>query len=422
MLDKKNFCIQPWIHFASYNSGEVPLCCVAKPEVGLNLNNQSPIMIWNSENFKKARISFLNGERISQCSTCWSEEDSGIVSHRQIENKLWINNLGQEFVENLIKNTKEDGSVDTNPITLDLRIGNTCNLQCVMCRPMDSSKWLNDSKKLSEILVYPTAKSDWAFKANSIDDTKMFDWFHLEHNQESLQYLAPDIKHIIFGGGEPLLIKDHEAFIKYLVDTGDCEHIVLRYHTNATVLKDKFFDLWKKFKGVELSLSIDDWAERNEYVRYPADWATIYENLKILDNSPNNIKVNILTTVHAMNVYNLPNFAMKLVDQKFKKIGVKHFGLFYVGFTHWPKYLSLTVLPKEIKKQIINHWESFDFLNQHVFWQKRIKSQLDLMNSQDNSHLFLDLLDYIEKLDSIRPIKFKDVYNDYYNILRNHYE
>ena len=40
MFDKENFCIQPWIHLATWNDGSVPLCCIATPEYDLNLNVQ----------------------------------------------------------------------------------------------------------------------------------------------------------------------------------------------------------------------------------------------------------------------------------------------------------------------------------------------------------------------------------------------
>lgn len=177
MNSKPNFCIQPWIHLASYNDGSVPLCCVATPEHGINLNTHTPVQIWNSKQFKQARLKFLAGEKLSQCSNCWREEESGIKSHRIIENYMWEKKLGHDFLQQLIDNTNPDGSVNHNPMTLDLRLSNVCNLQCVMCRPRDSSKWLSDSKKLGEIIISPMAKADWQHKASSISNTDVFDWF-----------------------------------------------------------------------------------------------------------------------------------------------------------------------------------------------------------------------------------------------------
>lgn len=417
-FDKENFCIQPWIHLASWNDGNVPLCCIASPEEGLNLNDQSPKEIWNSEQFKKARLAFLNNEKLPQCNSCWKEEAAGIKSHRIIENGMWQRSLGTEFLEDLVRNTNSDGSVDHNPITLDLRLGNTCNLQCVMCRPRDSSKWLNDAKKLSNLLQDSAAKGDWQYKANSITTTDCFDWFERLETQESLEEFMGDIRHIIFGGGEPLLIKDHERFIRRLVESGASKNIEIRYHSNITMLSEKFIDLWSNFKEVEIMVSLDDWGARNDYIRYPAHWDVILKNLNRLDETPDNILVNILTTVHAMNIYHLPDFAMSILNQGWKKICKKNDGLMSVGTTHWPQYMSTRVLPQHVKDKIVAHWDSFGELKSQPRWSNRIVQQLGFMNDLDESHRFPSLLDYIDKLDMIRPVKFSDVYKDYYEILK----
>ena len=414
---KKNFCIQPWIHLASYNDGSVPLCCIASPEQGLNLNKQTPVEIWNSEQFRRARLRFMAGEQPSQCASCWKEEASGIKSHRQIENYMWEKKFGLEQLEALVANTHPDGAVDHNPLTLDLRLSNLCNLQCVMCRPRDSSKWLADSKKLSESLISVHAKSDWQHKASSISNTDMFDWFERLETQQALEEFLDDIRHIIFGGGEPLLIKEHDRFIRRLVESGNSKKISLRYHTNGTQLNEEIIELWSHFEQVELLISLDDWGPRNEYVRYPAKWDTIKRNLDRLDTTPDNIVVNMLASIHAMNIYTLPEFAMQVLHSDWKKICVRNGKMFSVGTVHWPRYMSTKVLSPDIKHAIVQHWKSFTELNEHQYWVNRVRPQLDFMLSGDESVLYADLLDYIEKLDAIRPVKFTDVYSDYYRIL-----
>lgn len=415
----ENFCIQPWIHLSSWNDGNVPLCCIATPEKGLNFNFQSPIQIWNSQQFKTARLKFLAGEKLSQCNTCWKEEASGIKSHRIIENEIWQKYLGNDYIETLISHTQPDGHLEDLPLTLDLRIGNTCNLTCVMCRPRDSSKWLNDSKKISEIASRPIVKEDWQFKSVSIRHTEIFDWFLRENVQNDFTKMIKNIRHIIFGGGEPLLLKEHEQFLEMLINNNVAKNIHLRYHTNATVLSSKFINLWSCFADVELLLSIDDFGSRNEYVRYPAEWNTIYKNLQILDLTPDNIRINILATVHALNIFNLPDYAESLLNCNWKKICVRKNNLFSVGTVHWPKYMSTKVLPKQIKDKIVEKWNKHAHLKKYKIWTERIIPQLDYMNSSDESYMFDDLVDYINSLDTIRPIKFSDVYSEYATLLNN---
>ena len=135
----KTFCILPWTHIATYTDGTALLCCIAQPGKEVeNLNELTLKQVWNGNMFKDARLKMLKGEQVSNCSHCYREEKVGINSHRLVENKVWDKKLGTDYVQTLIDNTQLDGSVTHDVITLDFRLGNTCNLQCVMCRPVDS--------------------------------------------------------------------------------------------------------------------------------------------------------------------------------------------------------------------------------------------------------------------------------------------
>lgn len=417
MSHPQTLCIQPWIHLATWNDGKVPLCCIAQPEVDLDLNQITPLEAWNSTQFKTARLQFLGGGQPPQCSACWKEEAAGVTSHRQIENRMWRRKLGDTYIDGLINSTLPDGSVTHNPITLDLRLGNTCNLQCVMCRPTDSSRWLADSRRLAQTLKSPSARGDWQWKANSIPSTAVFDWFSRLETQDALGEFMGDIRHIIFGGGEPLMIKDHLNFIALLVDSGHAPDITLRYHTNGTQLTERFIELWSQFQRVELMISLDDWGPRAEWVRYPTTWGTVLDNLNRLDSTGDNIAVNILATVHALNIYNLPEFATAVLEQGWRKIGVENDGLFSVGTTHWPQYLSTRVLLPHVKQEITQHWSTFTHLNTLPRWVERITRQLEYMNGGDESYRFPDLMEYIRGLDALRPRPYGEVYPQYWRIL-----
>ena len=92
LRNSKTFCIMPWIHCATQTNGAVQLCCVASPIKELNLNNMTWDEVWNSEQYKDARLKMLSDEKVSYCTNCYKEEASGIKSHRQNENEVWANN------------------------------------------------------------------------------------------------------------------------------------------------------------------------------------------------------------------------------------------------------------------------------------------------------------------------------------------
>jgi len=82
--------------------------------------------------------------------------------------------------------------------------------------------------------------------------------------------------------------------------------------------------------------------------------------------------------------------------------------------------MSTRVLPPAVKEAVVAHWDTFTDLDAHPRWGNRIRSQLEFMNGADESHRYPDLLDYITKLDALRPIKFTTLYSDWWNILENH--
>ena len=42
------FCIKPWVHMATYTTGDALMCCVAKESAG-NLNKDTIKEIWNGD-------------------------------------------------------------------------------------------------------------------------------------------------------------------------------------------------------------------------------------------------------------------------------------------------------------------------------------------------------------------------------------
>jgi MoaA/NifB/PqqE/SkfB family radical SAM enzyme len=355
----------------------------------------------------------IAGRWVKECAACYKLEHVGIYSHRQIENHIWEKKLGEEYINELVNETKSDGSIESKWITLDLRLGNTCNLQCVMCRPIDSSKWVKHAIILKEELT-TDAKWDWKHKVEKYS-TNNFDWYKNEKFLKDFYDSADDIRHLIFGGGEPLYIKEHKEILQNLVESGNSHHIELRYHTNGSIYDEEVVELWTKFKFVEVMISIDGAKEVNDYIRYPSNWSVIEENLKRYDNTPSMIDVKILCTVQMLNVYFLPELVNWLFVQNFKKISRANLdGTFHPGMLHYPKYLCIKALPKEIKNKVSEKLHRFAEANTDNPSIQRMLKVVDFMNGEDWSDVFDQTIEYIDKLDELRGTDnsfFKDVIN-----------
>ena len=416
----KEFCILPWMHMATYTDGTALLCCLAQPtqDQRINLNNADINAIWNSYYFKNARKDMLNGKALPACKHCWKEEAAGIRSHRMNENNLWVKKLTREYVDELIASTNEDGSLDQDVITLDLRLGNTCNVQCVMCRPTDSSKWVKDAEKIRDLSHdNPEVKGDWDWKIQDHCNNK-YDWAaDDEFWEQEIDPLLAGMRHFIFAGGEPLYLKNHKRFLKKCVESGHAEHIELRYHTNGTIMPDDILELWGHFKFVELMLSIDGIGEMNKWLRYPTNWQTVHETLDKVENAADHIVGKVLCTVSALNIWYLPDFAQFLFDQNYKKIGIHdHQGMFHPGVLHYPQYMCAKVLPKEMKQIITEKIDNFMLKYPEKNKVQELKNMTNFMNSEDWSDKWLPLNKYIRSIDKMRKTDFNSDFAELYKI------
>ncbi len=326
----KTFCILPWIHFATRPNGDMRLCCGANASgagenhtIGLvknekgqpaNFGRETPMSAWNNEYMKDVRLTMLEGKIPSSCSKCIGEESQGVASKRIWETGSWIEE-GIDVAE-LIAQTEEDGTVPDKLVYLDLRLGHTCNLKCVMCSPHDSSQWVADHKK-----IYPLFKST-VLKEQMQWDRKEFNNFWHENPDfwKEMYAQIPNLKQVYFAGGEPLMIREHRLFLEEIIRQGYADKILVRYNTNGLLIDDEIIDLWKQFKKVKVGFSVDAIGDRNYYIRYPSDWATIEKNLRKLDNTPDNIQVSIATAIQILNIKHLADFAKWKITQNFKKV------------------------------------------------------------------------------------------------------
>ncbi len=390
------FCVLPWTHLATYTSGSVLLCCVAQNDLNLNLNETTLAQAWNSEKLKDVRKKMLAGQKVSSCTHCYREEAAGHESHRITENNAWEFRFTGEWIENRVEKTLEDGSLPEGLVSVDLRLGNTCNLTCVMCRPQDSSRWQALAKKLENSLRIEKMYHEWREKAD-INQSR-FEWYKKQEFWQDLMQILPSLRELIIGGGEPMLLEEHRVLIEACVSSGHASHIQLRYHTNGTTLDPQIFDSWKHFQIVETFISLDGIKDHNHYLRYPASWPAIEKNLNTLDNYPHgNLRAMLLCSVHALNVYYLDEYAKWVENQNFKIISVDADSYFHPGVVHYPDYLSVQVLPEHIKKIVTEKVKKFEAVSKRP--SSKIQGILNFMNQTDASKLMPEIKEYVRVLD-----------------------
>lgn len=441
------FCILPWIHFATRPNGDMRLCCSAnasgaggdhtvglvKNELGVpaNFGRDTPMSAWNNDYMKSVRTTMLDGKIPKSCSKCFEEESQGVASKRMWETGSWIQD-GIDVPE-LIAQTKEDGTVPEKLVYLDLRLGHTCNLKCIMCSPHDSSQWVGDHKKVYPLFQHKELKEQMSWNRKDFNNK----WHENPDFWKEMYAQIPNLKQVYFAGGEPLMIREHKWFLEEIIRQGYADKILIRYNTNGLLVDDDVIELWKKFKKVKVGFSIDDTDIRNWYIRYPSDWDTIVTNLHKLDNTPDNIQVSIATAIQILNVKHLTEFAKWKITTGFKKINLQNIvdgleaggGIINMHLLYIPTFLSIRCLPEEDKAEVrktfaefatwlyANYRQDEDFWKTNPYGWKRWQAVLDFMDGEDHTDQLPAFKEYIERMDTLRGTDFKTIFPELAHLL-----
>jgi organic radical activating enzyme len=433
-----SFCVLPWIHLATRPNGDMRICCVANASgadtgdytVGLvktedgkpaNFAHDLPTEAFNNDYMKSVRKTMLAGEVPASCTKCFKEEQEGIASKRIWETGTW--HLQEKIdIKELIAETEEDGAVPYKLQYLDLRLGHTCNLKCIMCSPHDSSMWVPEHKKVFPIFQSPLIKQQMDWKSDEFNNY----WHENPAFWEQVYDQIPNIKQLYFAGGEPLLIKEHKIFLQEIIRRGYADKISLRYNTNGILVNDEIIEIWEKFKKVKVGISLDGIGDRVHYIRYPTDWTTVEKNLWRLEKTSDKIQTNVAFAVQILNIKHVPEFIKWKVKSGFKKLNfdtnaagqVAGGGLVGVHLLWIPTWLSLRVLPKKDKEEVrelfaeLQQWLWDNYTQDAEFWEKnpygwkRWEGILDWMDAEDHTNLLPDFREYITTMDAQRGTDF----------------
>lgn len=434
------FCALPWIHLATRPNGDARLCCVTnasgastgdhtvglvKKENGVpaNFGKDSLLDAFNNEYMKSVRTTMLEGKIPASCTKCFEEESNGVVSKRLWELYEW-NRDGLDFKE-LIHDTKEDGTVPPIIRYMDLRLGHTCNLKCVMCSPHDSSKWLQDYDKIMDKLESKVVKFQINFDKDKFNNT----WYEKPEFWDEVFEQIPHITQLYFAGGEPLMIKEHRRFLDEIIKRGYAKNISLRYNSNGLFVNEDIINVWTQFKQVRYAFSIDANFDRNHYIRFPTAWEDIEHSLRLMDDTPDNIHCSIACAVQVLNIKHIVEFAKWKLSQNYKKINKFKLDEFETGggiinlhLLYIPTFLSARILTKEDKEEVRQQfvdfkqwlWDNYtqndDFWNTNPYGWKRWEAILQFIETEDHTHLLPDFKDYIKNLDAIRKTDAKQIF------------
>ena len=219
------------------------------------------------------REKFNQGERPTECHRCWRVEDLGHESRRQSTIKFFNTTSREIKLESLDHSTTW-----------------ACNLACVPCGPYNSSTWATELNLNHSELANLGRKFQ-------------------KHNEFKDQLDYQHIRKLHFNGGEPLLNNEQLLILEKLDKQQVLNQTTISYNTNGTIMPtDRLIEFWKKAKLVKLFFSIDAIGEAFDYIRYPAQWTEVSNNLiSMKNNLPGNVLFGFQVTVGCHNVFEIMN-------------------------------------------------------------------------------------------------------------------
>ena len=398
-----NFCALPFTHMAIEADGDIRPCCIGKP-FDLNIRNKSVESVFNDPIREEFVNAFRENKQHPACIDCWEQpfiRAKFSTAPQSINTTLDFMNTGV-LPEKQLK-------------WLEVKPGNRCNLKCRICGVHNSSQWTKDAAELINITLKSkghdlikfkdskqfkiTQKSDW------IDDPEF--WVNLA-GFEQIEYLH-------FMGGEPFMVPEHFKMLERMVSdpTIDCSKIDIGYNTNGTYFPSPDnIELYKNFKLVKFSLSIDDFGPRFDYQRTLAEWDQVSNNLvkfARLDMEEKTFSCMLDPTVSIFNI-----FYVDEIWDKFEEMGLNRYNGHLQHFV-FSGPDSITNLPDSVKSELTAKLEN----SKHLWSRDSVKYMNSNKRTQDEWEQFLFRT---KNLDKMRKESFEKTFPEFWELLGIHNE
>ena len=343
---KDRFCLLPFTLLHYRPNGTTATCSQGLKQLGPTerLDSNTFDEVWNSEFMREFRMAKLNNEYVENCYSCYFDDAQGYDSKR----KWYLDKYYDDYKDVAERAKENNGYVDTVPWHWEIRISNTCNAQCVMCGPLNSSKIASEiHNNLDNNLLPVQIKNVYNFYKETYSSSITHDTFieHLWNNLESVRLLE-------IHGGEPWA---DPAVVKLLNDiskTSYASQISIKTFSNCTLLTEEKIDVLYKFKGGTFVCSVDAYGEEAEYVRYPLKWDETKQGMElVLKHLNDNWEVRTLTVSHLFNIWNLDTLFDFLLT--YDRLVLIH------STVSRPRYLSPDLLAPNARMEVAKKFKRF---------------------------------------------------------------
>jgi len=233
-------------------------CCMYQS----NTSYTNILQYVNSQELADLREHFLTKSFLpAGCRPCADQEQQKLTS--------WRNHFNAKFQKQ-------------KQITqLELFPSNVCNLKCFMCSDKFSTALGAERTKLNLIPSY-----------QEIDN--------VDACLDSIQSL-PALTNVSFLGGEFFLTKKNLEILDLVIQ----RKLSIRVVTNATILLAEHMARLSQIPNLELQISLDGIGSSYEFMRYPAQWPVVEQNIHRIKTQLKHAKINFNFVVQPLNVQHM---------------------------------------------------------------------------------------------------------------------
>ena len=109
-------------------------------------------------------------------------------------------------------------------MSLELRLGNQCNLKCLTCWSVSSSLVYNErvdivKKDILRDNELGWLEPIWKEEIKSVDNYNIDEWYETETFYSNIRKMAPNLRRLYTTGGEPTLIKANYKMLEMLLES-----------------------------------------------------------------------------------------------------------------------------------------------------------------------------------------------------------
>ena len=399
----KVFCDKPFNHNYIHPNGKMRLCCTTMQDLPTDNNynlfdaNKHTINdYWNSNRMREIRRKMIAGEKIRDCERCYRQEDQGAESLRSTHG-----------MNKYIMDTLPDGTYQESATSMQIQLGNICNLKCKMCSQMYSHMHGTESKEIGEqdpewlhwVKEQGANVNNWTNELGIKQE-----WYRSKETKlKMFEHISQNITQLVVIGGEPTLIPEFYELFEYCDNQGTLAGKSVAIVTNLTNTNPRLTNWLPKLNSWTIWASVDGVGERTEYIRYPSKWNKVLESLEFYRNSMgDNGNITLSPAIQLLNIDQLDDIVKWWIDWCGGELNDRY-GFTWLATVWYPLICNPSMAPREWRLKVADKLSKYKFDDNYENLIKELRR--DQHTPEKYQELQTAFIKYNDRQDQFRNVK-----------------